>query len=127
MTVENWFMLHDSRKLEEQVKYNIALALEGWLNGAYDEQQGYEPMTVEQTIKYIYDTLQMYFQAGDGVTYIGKDASKHLHFYGKENTMKLIRQFVDEYENAQPYILRDSTDELDRIVEQKMKEIKHEG
>lgn len=101
--VVKWFALDESRKLEDQVKYNIAMACEGLLNGFYDDNAGEEPYTRKQWIEYIYDTMQTCFETAWGSD-LGEDAAKHLHFYGKANTIKLIEHFLDNYESVKPYI-----------------------
>ncbi len=102
--VQKWFALDESRKLEDQVKYNIAMACEGILNGFYDggtvEEESY---TRQQWIKYIYDTMQTCFETAWGSD-MGEDAAKHLHFYGKANTIRLIEFFLDNYDCVKPFI-----------------------
>jgi len=103
MNVERWFQLDNSRDRENQVKYNIAVTVEGWLNGARDA--GYEPMTPEEMERYTYEVMQEWYTR-NGCSNSGKEATAHLHFYGKEKTIALIKQFINEYEDLQPYIKR---------------------
>ena len=102
--VKKWFSLGGSRKLEEQVKYNIAMACEGGLNTYYDNNNE-DVMTKQDWREYIYNTLQMYFETDWG-TDMGADAAKHLHFYGKKRTLELIDYFLDNYESVQEYIAK---------------------
>ena len=97
-----WFRYDESKKLEEQVKYNIAMACEGLLNSYYD---GYaeEVHTKDWWINYIYSTMQECFETAWGSEY-GKDAAKHLHFYGKEKTINLIEYYLDNYDDVKEYI-----------------------
>ena len=87
--VEKWFSLGESRKLEDQVKYNIAMACEGGLNGYYDDNND-DKMTKQDWREYIYNTMQTCFETDWG-TEMGEDAAKHLHFYGKKNTKTFIK------------------------------------
>ena len=101
--VESWFKLEGGRSgsRENQVKYNIAVTVEGWLNGARDE--GYEPTTKTEMETYTYECMQKWYN-GNGFSTKHKGAISSLHFHGKENTLALIRQFINEYEDLQPYI-----------------------
>jgi hypothetical protein len=92
--VLSWFDLDEEREnsLESIVKYNIAMTVEGWLNGARDDN--YEPKTVDEMINYTYAVLQ------------DEMSRRHLHFHGKKTTMDLIRKFVTEYKDLQLYIKR---------------------
>lgn len=102
--VVKWFGLEESRKLEDQVKYNIAMACEGGLNTYYDGNNE-EPMTKQEWREYIYSTMQMCFETAWG-TDMGEDASKHLRFYGKQNTFNLIDEFLENYDSVQEYIAK---------------------
>ena len=98
----NWHSLYNSKTLEDQVKFNIACACEGYLNGCMD--CGYEAMTKKDWSDYIYAIMQDTFETAYG-TDIGRDAAKHLHFYGKKKTLALIDYYLDNYADVQDYII----------------------
>lgn len=100
MNVEKWFGLESGNR-EDQVKYNIAVTVEGWLNGARDS--GYEPVTKEEMKDYTYQVMQEWFTTS-GYSTNQKGKVNSLHFYGKEKTIELIKQFINEYEDLQPYL-----------------------
>ena len=104
--VEKWFGLGESRKLEEQVKYNIAMACEGGLNTYYDGNND-EKMTRQEWREYIYNTLQMCLES-EYCADLSENASNHLRFYGKANTLKLIDEFLYNYEDVQEYIAQNA-------------------
>ncbi len=97
----NWFNLENSKELENQVKYNIACACEGYLNGCHD--CGYEKMTKDEWREYILFIMNDTFETGSG-TDLGMSAAKHLRFYGKANTVKLINYYLDNYDDVQEFI-----------------------
>jgi len=99
--VEKWFQLDSSRNREDEVKYNIAVTVEGWLNGARDA--GYEPMTRAEMEAYTYQVMQEWYN-GSGYSTSNKGSVNSLHFYGKENTINLIKEFIKNYEDLQPYL-----------------------
>lgn len=99
--MENWNLLYSSKKLEEQVKFNIASACEGYLNGCRDCD--YPSMSKQEWVEYIYSVMQDTFETEWGCK-VGKDAAKHLHFYGKKKTMSLIEYYLENYEDVQKYI-----------------------
>lgn len=103
--VRDWFGLGESRKLEHQVKYNIASSCEMYVNCHYDNGAGATMLTRSQLIDYIYGYLQRDFTF-NGTTTMNLNGQTHLNFYGKENTMKLIEQFIDNYEDVQEFIRR---------------------
>jgi hypothetical protein len=97
-----WFNYSDARTLENRVKFNVAVAVEGWLNGARDS--GYEPVTKERLARYTYEVMQESF-AGDGYITSDRGQSNSLHFYSKAKTMALIEMFINQDEDLQPYLL----------------------
>lgn len=101
--VKNWCVAYDAESLEDKVKFNIASQCEGYLNGCRD--CGYEPLTKEEWKNYIYNGMQDEFETSDGC-YVGKQAGRQLHFYGKKNTMKLIEEYLEKYEDIQDYITK---------------------
>jgi hypothetical protein len=97
VNVEKWFEYDESTKLENQVKYFIASTVEGYLNGCYDCD--YEPMTRQEWIDYVWQTIEY-----EKDIIVNGVERKHLYYYGKENTVKLINKYLDNYECVQPYI-----------------------
>lgn len=97
VNVEKWFEYEESNKLENQVKYYIAITVEGYLNGCYDDN--YESMTKEDWKDYIWNCIEY-----DKGVYINGNESSHLYFYGKEKTMKLIETYLNNYPDVQNYI-----------------------
>ena len=95
VNVNEWFEYEGSSNLEKQVKYYIASTVEGYLNGCYDDN--YEPMTREDWIKYVWDSIEYEIQTN------GIEPS-HLYFYGKKKIEKLINVYLDNYEDVQEYI-----------------------
>ena len=98
INVENWFMLEESNKLEDQVKGFIAYTVEGYLNGV---QFGYEPMTRQEWKEYIIEDLRRDMACGMIVNGIER---KHMKFIGNKKRDKLIDTFLDNYEGVQDYI-----------------------
>ena len=99
--VKNWGTAYEAKTLEDKVKFNIAQQCEGYLNGCRD--CGYEPMTKQEWTEYIYKGMQDEFETEDGC-YIGKQAGRQLHFYGKQKTIALIEEYLTKYEDVQEYI-----------------------
>lgn len=97
VNVEKWFEYDESTRLEHQVKYFIASTVEGYLNGCYDCD--YEPMTRQEWIDYVWNTIDY-----EKDIIVNGVERKHLYYYGKENTVKLINTYLDNYEDVQPYI-----------------------
>lgn len=101
MNKVNWHSLYDSTLLENQVKYNIACACEGYINGCVDCD--YPALSKEEWRNYIYDVMQDTFETKYG-TDMGTDAARHLRFYGKKKTYALIDWYLDNYPDVKPYI-----------------------
>ncbi len=97
VNVIKWFDYEDSRKLEEQVKFYIAGTIEGYLNGCYDDN--YEPMTREEWFDYVWKCIEL-----DKDVIVNGNESKHLTFYGKDKTRKLVETYLDNYADVQEYI-----------------------
>lgn len=100
VNVENWYMLSESRKLEEQVKGFIADTVEGYLNGI---QFGYEPLTREEWKQYVIDALNIDIK--EGMTVNGVER-KHFTFIGNKRFYSLIDTYLDNYEGVQAHIAR---------------------
>lgn len=98
--VNDWIYNDESRKLEEQVQYAIASEGYEYLNGCLDCPEDYKPMSREDWIEYIRYGLEL----REGMTINGVE-HKHNRFYGKENTMKLIKKWVDECDDVKPYVI----------------------
>lgn len=101
----DWFKYDGSSILEEQVKYNIAVSCEGFINSCYDlgEDSGWYGATKEFWTKGIYQNLQEEYNVG-GTTYMLNGEGSHLRFYGKKNTLKLIDEYLENYDDVKEFI-----------------------
>ena len=104
----NWFNYENKNRmtLEEQVKFNIASVCESFVNSCYDlgDKSGWNKASKEFWANGIYDTMQTEFNVGNGISYMGDNASKHLRFYGKEKTIKLINEYLENYNDVREFI-----------------------
>lgn len=98
VNVEKWFDYEDSQKIEEQVKFFIASEIEAGLNCYYDESNT-EPMTKQEWKEYVWNTIELL----KGKKMNGNEYT-HLKFYGKDNVMRLIDIYLDNYADIQYYI-----------------------
>lgn len=98
INVEKWFEYDESTRLENQVKYFIACSVEDYLNGCHD--CNYEPMTKDEWIEYVWKDLVAFAESGMMVNDL---EGKHLYYYGKEKTLKLISTFIENYDDVNPY------------------------
>ena len=95
--VRAWFDLGDSRKLEEQIKYNIAVNCESFLNSIYDlgDASSWKNASLQEWEDGIYlETARAWSMFGK--TYLQEN---HLRFYGEKGTRELIRKFLANYED----------------------------
>ena len=98
INVNEWFMLDESNRLEDQVKGFIACTVEGYLNGV---QFGYEPMTRQEWKDYIIENLRREMAYGIIVNGVER---KHMKFIGNKKRDNLIDTFLDNYDDVQDYI-----------------------
>lgn len=97
VNVEKWFGFENSTKAEEQAKYFVASSIESYLNGCYNDE--YEPMTKDEYKEYVWKDLMMLQD-----TMINGNEFKHLKFFGKEQMMKLVDTYLDNYEDVKAYL-----------------------
>ena len=88
----------DARR--EKVQEYIESTIEGYLNGCYDDD--YPPMTKDQYIDYVIESLRM--DAESGIRVNG-DEFKNLYFYGIERIKKMIADYIDTYEGIKPWLI----------------------
>ena len=98
--VSNWFEYDESNKLEEQVKYNIAVSVEEYLNGHYDDEDAYKA-TKAELIDRVYEQITTTFTLG-GITRM----SNQLRYFGKKNIIELIQIYLSNYSSVQNFIQR---------------------
>ena len=96
----NWITIENAYELEDQVKFNIANVCEMMINALEDEEI---TITNAQATDYIYKELRKGFMVNDSVL-TGKYAASHLRFYGKQKTLILIKEYLENYTNVQEYI-----------------------
>lgn len=96
--VSNWFKYAESRKLEEQVKYNIASTVEQYLNNHYNDENAYKA-TKEELLNRVYEQLTTTFNSGGHIL-----SSNQLRYFGKDNIVELIKLYIDNYEDLQEFI-----------------------
>lgn len=99
----NWFEHEESRILSEAIKYNIAVMCEQRLNGYYDEC--FEELdTAEGWEDYIFESMKYEWNFGNGTSLTFDKEHPHLKQFGHDRVKVLIKQYVSEYQDLQPYI-----------------------
>lgn len=98
--VSNWFNYDESSKLEEQVKYNIAVSVEAYLNGHYDDESAYKA-TKAELLDRVYKQVTTTFALA-GTTRM----SNQLRYFGKKNIIELIELYLSNYSDVQDFIQR---------------------
>lgn len=92
--VSRWTYYEDSRELEKKIKYNIAVATEGFVNSIYDlgEASGWVTASDEEWAQAVYDEVII------GVNFGGSyNPDNSLRFFGKNKIMNLIHYYLDNY------------------------------
>lgn len=96
----NWFKFDESTKLEEQVKYNIAVNVEAYCNVHYDNH-GTDKLTVEELTDYVYAEVYANYNVA------GKSwQDNRLRYYGKNAIMQLVKEYIENYSDVQDFIKR---------------------
>lgn len=98
--VSNWFEYDESNKLEEQVKYNIAISVEEYLNGHYDDEDAYKA-TKAELLDRVYEQITTTFTSGGW-----SRESNQLRYFGKKNIIELIQIYLSNYTSVQNFIQR---------------------
>lgn len=86
-----------NNKLRQQVRDYIKSTVEGYLNGCYDG--GYEPMTKEEWLEYVWKSLIM-----DRDAIVNGEEFEHLFFFGKENFLKEVERYLETYDDVKEWI-----------------------
>lgn len=98
VNVEKWFDYEDSTRIEEQVKFFIASEVEAGLNCYYDGNND-KPMTKDEWKDYVWASIELLKN-----TMVNGNEFNHLKFYGKENFLKLVDIYLENYEDVKKYI-----------------------
>ena len=100
--VSNWFDFYKSKKLEEQVKYNIASVVEEYCNIHYDNGEYAEKETIDQLIDRVYNEVTVYYRDGEGRGF----SDNRLRYFGKANIIELAKIYITNYSDVQSFIQR---------------------
>lgn len=99
----DWFKHDHSSKLEEQVKYNIAVVVEEYCNVHYDNDDALKA-TEEQLVDRVYGEVSTSFrEAGSCIS------DSRLRYFGKENIIKLTKAYLANYPDVQDFIDRNDS------------------
>ena len=98
--VSNWFYYNISPVLKEQVKYNIAVSVEEYLNCHYDDENA-DKETKAELLDRVYKQITTTFNSG-GRTH----SSNQLRYFGKKNIIELIQIYLANYTDVQNFIQR---------------------
>lgn len=92
--------MRNTNVMRMQVREFIQNTIYGYLNGC--EDAGYEPMTEQGYIDYVFTTLEL----EKDIVVNGLEA-RHLRFYGKENITAEIKRFIHTDEWVKQWLKED--------------------